>query len=91
MHAQGRTRERRGLEAFGYSLALEKSEAWMRFPLPAGGEGQGMPGSGLDVLAHERLHAPPRVARGLGELGLLAVSGTITRQLEIRYLSRRLG
>ncbi len=54
----------------------------MRFPLPAGGEGQGMPGSGLDVLAHERLHAPPRVARGLGELGLLAVSGTITRQLE---------
>ena len=62
MHAQGRTRERRGLEAFGYpSLALEKSEAWMRFPVPAGPQGEeahGIPGSGLDVLAHERLHAP---------------------------------
>jgi hypothetical protein len=30
-----------------------------------------MPSSGLDVLAHERLHAPPRVGPGLGELGLL--------------------
>jgi len=34
---------------------------------------------------------PPHVARSLGELGLLSVEETITKQLEIPYLSRRLG